>query len=222
MTIELDHIFVCTSVDGKEADRLIAFGLSEGAPNLHPGQGTACRRFFFANSYIELLWVNDVAEAQSTPIQPTRLWERWSERISGSCPFGFAFRPATQVDVEPPFQSWNYAPPYLPPPRCIRVAANSNMLHEPMLIYLPFREPANQANAKRPVLSQPAGFQNITRVAFLSPHQDRISTALNAVTSMGLIQLRPGSEYLVELGFDMEAQGQVLDFRPSLPLVFRW
>jgi len=45
---------------------------------------------------------------------------------------------------------------------------------------------------------------------------------MTAVTSAGLAQLRPGSEYLVELGFDGESQGQEADFWPLLPLVFRW
>jgi hypothetical protein len=33
--------------------------LTEGTPNIHPGQGTANRRFFFRNAMLELLWVND-------------------------------------------------------------------------------------------------------------------------------------------------------------------
>ena len=47
-TFELDHLLVWVDVGGPEAERLAAFGLTEGAPNTHPGQGTACRRFFFS------------------------------------------------------------------------------------------------------------------------------------------------------------------------------
>jgi len=46
---EVDHLFVCANLGAPEADSLIAFGLTEGAPNVHPGQGTANRRFFFHN-----------------------------------------------------------------------------------------------------------------------------------------------------------------------------
>ncbi len=60
---ELDHLFLWASPGGVEADRLVTFGLTEGEPNTHPGQGTACRRFFFRNAYLELLWVNDPIEA---------------------------------------------------------------------------------------------------------------------------------------------------------------
>ena len=65
MRMELDHMFVCTDPGAPEAEKLVQFGLHEGPPNQHPGQGTACRRFAFANAMIELLWVSDAKEAQS-------------------------------------------------------------------------------------------------------------------------------------------------------------
>jgi hypothetical protein len=57
MSVELDHIFICTEVGVPEADQLVTFGLTEGSSNLHLGQGTANRRFFFYNAMLELLWV---------------------------------------------------------------------------------------------------------------------------------------------------------------------
>ena len=86
MPTELDHIFMCASHNADEADRLTAIGLTEGAANSHPGQGTACRRFFFRNAYLELLWVRDSAEAQSDLVQRICLWERWKDRSDGACP----------------------------------------------------------------------------------------------------------------------------------------
>lgn len=65
MAFELDHFFVWSDVNAPEADYLINAGLSEGPANVHPGQGTANRRFFFANGMLELLWVHDEAEARS-------------------------------------------------------------------------------------------------------------------------------------------------------------
>jgi hypothetical protein len=50
MTFEFDHAFICVSVGGDEASALTALGLNEREPSSHPGHGTACRRFFFANS----------------------------------------------------------------------------------------------------------------------------------------------------------------------------
>jgi hypothetical protein len=197
---------------------LAAFGLTEGTPNVHPGQGTACRRFFFANAYLELLWVSNAADAQSETIQPTHLYERWARRASGACPLGLGFRSKTEHDVSVPFSSWEYRPPYLPAPLCLHVATNASVLTEPMLFYLP----VGLRSAKRPALAHRAGLHEVTRVEVVSPHADRLSSETAAVTGAGLAQLRAGPEYLVELSFDGELQGQRADFRPLLPLVFRW
>jgi len=218
MSSEFDHVFICVSCGGGEASALAAFGLVEGTPNVHPGQGTACRRFFFANSYLELLWVSNAGEAQSEPIQPTHLWERWTHRASGACPLGLGFRAKMQQDAGIPFSSWEYRPPYLPVPLCLHVASNSNALTEPMLFYLPL----GLRSAKRPAPAHRADLREVTRVEVVSPHAGSLSPEMTAVTTAGLVQLRLGSEYLVELGFDGESQGQESDFRPLLPLVFRW
>src|SRR5262249_8572702 len=95
-SVEVDHVFVCTTVGAPEAQRLIDLGLIEGSANRHPGQGTANRRFFFANAMLELLWVEDEAKARSE-VEPARrlhLWERWSERNGAACPFGVCLRPS--------------------------------------------------------------------------------------------------------------------------------
>jgi len=65
MAFELDHVFIRVSRGAPEAEHLVQFGLREGQPNIHPGQGTANRRFFFINAMLELLWVEDARVAQS-------------------------------------------------------------------------------------------------------------------------------------------------------------
>lgn len=103
MRIELDHLFVCTTPGAPEAEELARFGLREGPPNQHPGQGTANRRFAFANAMIELIWVSNAAEAQGNDTKRTLLWERWSGRGSGASPFGFCLRPVDVQDTGSPF-----------------------------------------------------------------------------------------------------------------------
>lgn len=55
--MQLDHFFILTSPGAPEADALVQLGLIEGTSNAHPGQGTANRRFFFANTTIEFLYI---------------------------------------------------------------------------------------------------------------------------------------------------------------------
>lgn len=223
MEVELDHVFLCTSVGGSEAARLVAFGLTEGAPNEHPGQGTANRRFFWRNAYLELLWIKEAAEALSAPIRPTRLWERWARRKSGACPFGIGLRPKSSDAGALPFSTWDYRPPYLPPPLRIRVATNSDVLTEPMLFHLEFAQrPDGYPAAQRQPLAHGVCLHEVTRLELVGPHVEKLSAELQAVADTSLVRLRFGAEELMDLGFDGEPQGSVEDFRPELPLRFHW
>src|SRR5690349_6519033 len=122
MDFELDHLFVCVSEGGgPEADGLGRLGLAEGEPNTHPRQGTACRRFVFANAFLELVWVSNPAEAQAEQTRRLGLWERWAGRSAGTCPFGVCLRPSGEGVDTPPFLAWRYRPSYLPEPLCFHV-----------------------------------------------------------------------------------------------------
>ncbi len=223
MPTEFDHIFICTSHNANEADGLTAMGLAESAPNTHPGQGTACRRFFFRNGYLELLWVRDAAGAQSALNQRTYLWERCTDRNNGACPFGFGFRPVAQEDCKPPFPAWAYRPPYLTAPLSIDMGTNADLLTEPLLFYLSFaKRPDSYPCSRRQPMDHTAGLREITRLELVSPHANHVSRELKAVVDARLLRLRSGTEYLVEFGFDGEHQGQKWDFRPGLPLIFCW
>jgi hypothetical protein len=223
MQIELDHLFICTSVGAPEADRLIEFGLSEGASNRHPGQGTANRRFFFSNAFLELVWVEDSAEAQSDLVRRTRLWERWSQRGRGSSPFGICLRPVGQPSDEVPFSTWEYRPPYLPDPLVIQMSVDSELPSEPLLFYMTFgrRADAYEPSRRQP-LAHSAGLQAITRLRVSRPTTPA-SEVLRAIEQLCLnLSFASGDEDLMEIGFDGETAGKSKDFRPSLPLVLRW
>ena len=223
MLFELDHLFICASIGAPEAAHLLEFGLTEGTPNMHSGQGTANRRFFFRNAMIELLWVHDSNEAQSKATQDTRLWERWSGRGKGTCPFGLCFRPSAPNISELPFAAWEYRPRYLDSSRTIHVGTNSQVLSEPMLVYLAFgQRPERHSTIKPESLEHPAGLTKVTRVELVSPHSQTVSTELQDVIHANLVGMHEGGEYGIELGFDGERQGNTADFRPSLPLIFRW
>jgi hypothetical protein len=221
--VELDHVFICVSSDAPEASALTQFGLSEGQPNVHPGQGTACRRFFFSNGYIELLWVDNAAEAQTETVRPTCLWERWEGRTSGSCPFGFVFRPAAHQAASSPFPSWHYRPPYLPNTLDIQVGTNADVPGEPMLAYLSFaNRPDARQGAERQNMDHAVGLREISRIQMLGPIGQTLSPALTTAAKAGLIPTGFASEYLLEIGFDGELSRRAKDFRPALPLIFRW
>jgi hypothetical protein len=99
----VDHVFVCTTPRAKGAELLIRAGLVEGTPNHHPGQGTACRRFFFSNAMLELIWLENEAEARSEQTRVTKLWERFTAGKTAS-PFSVILRPAAGTEPVCPRQ----------------------------------------------------------------------------------------------------------------------
>jgi hypothetical protein len=81
--VVLDHLFICVAIDAPESAALTRIGLIEGTPNTHPGQGTACRRFFFRNMYLELIWVHDRDEARSHAASKLELWSAGPDATAG-------------------------------------------------------------------------------------------------------------------------------------------
>jgi hypothetical protein len=223
MAFEIDHLFILTDIGAYAAERLVSFGLLEGTSNMHPGQGTTNRRFFFHSAMLELLWVHDPEEVQSELIRPTRLWERWKNRANGSCPFGICLRPTLDSDETVAFSSWAYRPPYLPQTMSIEVGKNSPILTEPWLFQTPFgQRPDQYPVEKLQPLDHATGFREITRVELVGPATNPMSPELRAVVNTKQVQFREGAEYCMELGFDGEVQGKQVDFRPGLPLVIGW
>jgi len=218
VTAAVDHVFVLCSEGGREAETLVRLGLREGSGNTHPGQGTACRRFFFLNAYLELLWVHDPIEAQSEAARATGLWLRWAARGLEASPFGIVLRPDKQGGAtDPPFDSWSYLPEYLPSGESIEVAKDVP-LSGPALFYLGFLKPPSWA--EREPIGHARPVEVLTGVTVWRPPGGG-SEALRALEKDGLVVARDGDEPLLELRFEGRGHDRV-DLRPYLPLTLSW
>jgi Glyoxalase-like domain len=218
MSTELDHIFIMCEVEAPEVAALTRIGLVEGPANVHPGQGTACRRFSFPRQYFELLWVRDRAEAQSETTAPTRLWARWSARRRGACPFGLVFRPGAEAVARPPFPTWSYTPSYLSGGLAIEIAVDTPIA-EPEFLFLPFlRSGADALRGPRHAIP----VTEITHVRVGTPSGALVSSAARWARSTGLLSCEQSNEFVLTVTFDRSAGGHTADLRPDLPLVLRW
>jgi hypothetical protein len=213
--VELDHVMFFCGAGAPEAEALLALGLREGPGNRHPGQGTVNRRFFFRNAYLELLWIENFAEATRPEVMPTGLWDRWSRRDSGICRIGLVFRPGPQPRGSP-FPSWCYVPSYFPPGFSIDVARDIPD-GEPLLFYLPFARADAMEESKQP----PGGVRigDITGVTLQLPDTGALSPSLRALVDIGAIAVRQGQDYRVDLLYSSESR-EIIDLRPNLPLRF--
>jgi hypothetical protein len=213
MTIALDHFFVHSRPGAPEADILVALGLVEGTPNVHPGQGTANRRFFFSNSMLELIYIRDEDEAAGGAAKDLKMVERW--RSAGASPFGLVFRPGSPADPLP-FPGWPYAADYLPGGTHFHIGENSGRLEEPLCIVMPhgFRSTARQTDPRPP-------FTTVTSIRIGMP-ATQPSAVLAAINGIAPLSIALGHPHLMELEFDAGAAGQERDIRPTLPLIVRW
>jgi hypothetical protein len=62
----------------------------------------------------------------------------------------------------------------------------------------------------------------ITRLELITPNAAHPSPELRVLIGAGHVQLRQGEECIAILGFDGQSQGATRDFRPVLPLMFKW
>jgi hypothetical protein len=219
--MELDHIFICVTPGASEAEALKQFGLTEGTANQHLGQGTANRRFFFHNAFIELLYLHDATEIQNKLTKPTKLFERLTIKTHNTSPFGFCFRPSSDGETHVPFPHWDYRPRYLPKDLSIAIAYAS--IHEPMWFFAAFAEfPSIVKEKKQQPLEHPKGFTKITSVCVTIPDANDYSEAALCANSLHDFMIVKGSSHLLALAFNNKTEGKFHDFRPILPLIFKW
>ena len=211
MSVSLDHFFIITSPGAPQAKLLSDIGLVEGSSNDHPGQGTANRRFFLANSTIELIYLRDANEAQSGPGQRLRFAER-ADNTSAS-PFGLIVR-ADEGATEMPFKGWPYYPEYFNKGWYFQVGQNSNLLEEPLCICMPLQLPRSQRKTENP------GW-NLTKLSICVPTTNPSAT-LQHVTQCSDISVELGRPHQLELTFNDACQGQTADLQAELPMVIHW
>jgi len=219
--MEVDHLFICVSPEAREAEVLRSFGLIEGSANHHPGQGTANRRFFFRNAYIELLYLHDPTEARSALTKATQLYDRLTSKRKSISPFGIGFRPSTDADKQVPFPGWCYNPIYLPASSGIHIGNSS--VSEPMWFFLSFgSRPDNLTLEKRQPMDHPSGFCEIASLRVVIQTREEFSESAIMANRVEGVEIVRGKTHLIQIGFDGERKGRWHDFRPILPLVFRW
>ena len=220
---ELDHVFVCTEVGAPGADLLIDSGFTEGTRNVHRGQGTANRRFFFRNAMFELLWLSDPTEVRSNVIARTRLYERFNYYRTGASPFGICIRGAGQGESGCPFSCWEYRPPYLPDDLSMYIGENSTNQEEPLLIFSPWGSRADEAPLdKRQPLVHESGVQEISSVRITLPTPEPFTAALGDASNSCCVSFTSGPDHLMEIWFDEGRLGRTADFRREVPLILRW
>ncbi len=216
----LDHVFVMAGPGAVLADHLVELGFVEGSPNVHPGQGTANRRFFFRNVMLEFLWVADLMEVRSPLTRPTKLWERWHGRADPEVsPFGVCARALAGADAleELGFPYWSYEPVYLPVGWSL-LFGDCDALAEPCWFVID--PPRGLSIVTDEPMDHPAGARLLTSLS-VSASVTRWSTCARGFQGQKLLEMEQGPPLMI-LEFDERRRGRSCDLRPAAPLLIRW
>jgi len=136
--------------------------------------------------------------------------------------FVVCFRSANTCADKPPFPAWAYRPSYLPVGLAVEIGEGSP-LSEPMWFFLSFvGRPDRYLQHRRQPLLHKVGLREITAVRLSPLSPEDLSLPAQAAIRSGCVLPGQVSSCLLELDFDGVKQGKMHDFRPTLPLVFRW
>ena len=157
-----DHIFIFTNDQGKIADQLVEFGLTEGSSRVHAGQGTSNRKFYFENFFLEILWVHDETEIDSELIKPIGLWQRADYQSSDFSPFGLCIVNTNETNNL--FENAHkYQPSYFPDGMVIDILKNEHQPNFPWTFRLPFK--GQKKNETEPTKHK-NGIKQLSKVDF--------------------------------------------------------
>ena len=199
--MEIDHLFVFSDNDGREADELVALGFTEGSSRVHPGQGTVNRKFYVENGFVEILWIHNEEETKSDPVRRVNLWERSQHKETGVSPFGLCLVNDNTTDAL--FADCKkYQPAYFPEGMTIDVIADTDQSYWPWTFRLPYRgrkpsnEPIRHAN----------GIRRLTRATFEVPTTNLESRFTAFFQEEDSIRFTSGEAYHLTVEFDHHQQ----------------
>jgi len=206
----IDHIFIF--VDSKEiANTLVDFGLTEGSGNVHKGIGTANRRFFFENFYLEILWVENKLESQS--IEEIGIWERSNYVSSEYSRFGLCLKNTNDTDaIFTNSIQWK--------PKFLKDNEYVNILTSKKLPWI-FRFPANRTTILQDEpKTHKIGIKNLTKVIFTLPKTD-FHEKLNHLENNSIVKMKNEKTNALILEFDNGKKGIIKKIK-ELDLVIKY
>lgn len=236
--LQIDHLNIWVNNPEIARESLTELGFNSVPDSLsavHEGQGTAGKYFNFLNSYLELIYVYDQNELEENIKKNKNLdfTKRANFDKNGASPFSLALK-VRDYDVEKiPFKKVKYHQEWMDKNSNIYSAQNSKThLQEPS-IFVVYPEiesdrfesisdlkkiPEEYAFA-REFYKHPNGAKKITNVVITSTDLDLNTETIKAVNGIPGLNIKNGTEHLMEIYFDNNLQDKKFDLRPELPVI---
>lgn len=206
--MKIDHIFILCDNEGKAADDLVNFGLTEGEGRIHIGQGTTNRKFHFRNFFLEILWVHDESEIKSFLTKPMGLWKRAEFTDENTSPFGLCVMNTEDSDALF-LEATRYQPDYLPEGFQLEILKNEEQPSLPWTFRLPVRM-SNEVDIE--LTDHEVRIRNLTKAVFEFSGETN-EDYINKFAMEEQIHFKKAKKNWLTLVFDEGKQGKTADFK---------
>lgn len=178
-------------------DDLVDFGFAEGSNRVHPGQGTANRKIYFENFFLEIVWVHNEAEIRNESVSKTKLWERSDFLNNGYSPFGLGV--VNTPDTDKLFGSAiRYQPEYFQTGTTFDILTNEQNPYLPWIFRMPLAVPKKQNEP----IDHTNGIRKLTKAVF-EIHTKEVSTEFaSLLEANAAVEFHQSSRNALTLEFD--------------------
>jgi len=216
--MQVDHIFIFSD-KGKAADELVNFGFVEGSGRVHAGLGTANRRFFFEDFYLEILWVENESESKNEKSSRLNIWERSNFRDNNYSPYGLCLK---NTDTSSPLfvKALKFQADYHPQGKYMEVVNNQEKPYLPWFFRLP-QISGTRKNLDEPNNDKSLGIRKLTKAIFeveTSVLNDRF---VDKIQLSAIVEFRVSTRNFLILEFDHVKQRMTQKFE-KLDLEIRY
>jgi len=223
-SLEVDHVWIQVSPNAPELQALVDAGFDPDPRGTitHTGMGTASNLIRFHNIYLELIWVDD-------PVALREVAPSYAVAMLGgpdASPFGIGLRDLSRTG-ELPLEATTISAEWMQPWGGVVYSLNaeSEPASDPRVIVIPDSMRWDSRVTADPTVLQAAqndlGVEAVSRIRIFGQDLPSSSGALRYLSDRDLVVFEPANDSLMELEFD-EGGTNVLDLRPTLPLVLRY
>ncbi|MEM8778329.1 MAG: VOC family protein [Cyanobacteria bacterium P01_G01_bin.49] len=217
--LEVDHLVIYAAEGLSAVSVLQEFGLHRSHLLQRSDQGTASALFFFENTYLELIWVEDENKVRQYTVETGMdILSRINWKQTGASPFGIGLRHSNgdRNRWQKNSDAWvNFS------------SDNRTTLSEPICYTLPNLMALTtwldySSEEHRQLITHPLNIKKLTEIDITLAQNNLLTQAISLLEFHGLLSVKRGSTPLLTLTFDGQAQGQSIDVRPILPLVLKY
>ncbi len=236
--LKIDHVNIWSKNPKVAKEKLEKIGFTaipDSLCQIHKGQGTTGRYFYFLNAYLELIFIHNEEEFAKNVEKNNELdfMERSNSPVNGFSPFSIALKMDDYNKEKVPFKTIDYAQDWMGEENQILVAKNSKIKKGEPSLFIIYPEIEYDVFESKEDLSKipeeysiwrtfyehKNGAEKISKVKIFSRELDHESETIKMLKELEGFEFVEGEDYLMELYFDKQKKNEIYDMRPEIPLI---